>query len=95
MASGQIIYVPKIIIDEVEDIITEEGITSRTEGLNKLVRYARVGREMDRMKRFDFSHKPLNTPFNNESIIPIPYNLDKKPFKRQKGGITEWQPPKM
>lgn len=70
---GRMQYVPVIILDEVDDIKREDDLESGTEAYRQLVKYARVGRELNRIKNLDWSKKvPLPDVFNN---------------KRKKGGL--------
>jgi len=54
-------YVPPVVIDEIDDLRREDGdIIFGSEAFRKLVSYARVGREVNRLKRLDWSkYKPL------------------------------------
>jgi len=57
---GKVGYLPFSLIDEVEDIKQEEGLKgfgSSSVAMNKLVKYAEVGREARRIMRLDFSHR--------------------------------------
>lgn len=52
---GRMSYIPPIIIDEMEDIRRENGIGKQAEALKEMVRYARVGREMERIIKLDWN----------------------------------------
>jgi len=54
---GTMKYVPVVVIEEVGDIMREDDIIQSSEAFRKLVKYARVGREVNRMWRLDFSRK--------------------------------------
>lgn len=59
---GRIVYVPPIIIDEVDDIIREDELTTRADGFKELTKYARVGREANRLMKLDFTKKIRQKP---------------------------------
>jgi hypothetical protein len=52
---GRMIYVPKNVLVEAEKIMQSKKI-KRVDALNDLVKYARVGREAERIYKFDFKH---------------------------------------
>ena len=54
---GRMKYVPAIFIDELEDLKQEQDIRSGSEACRKLAKYARVGREVERIKNLDFRRK--------------------------------------
>jgi len=56
---GRNMYVPSIVIDEIEDIKIEEDIGAGAEAFRKLAKHARIGRELDRIRKLDFRHRPL------------------------------------
>ena len=58
------LYVPPIIIEEVRDLQREQKIENRAEAFRKVVKYARAGRELERIMRFDFRWRP--TPINED-----------------------------
>lgn len=62
---GRMMYVPPVIIDEIDDIKREDGIQIGAEAQRKLVKYARVGREVNRLRRLDFSRKVHLPPVRN------------------------------
>jgi len=47
---GKNMWMPPVLIDEIKDIQKEEGLDIKTEAMRKLVKYARVGREVKNMK---------------------------------------------
>lgn len=51
--SGRMIYVPNILIEEVEDLRAEHNLNRRTDAMYKLADYARVGREAERLATFN------------------------------------------
>ena len=63
---GRMVYVPSIVIDEIEDIKQEEDIIIGSEAFRKLVKHARIGREVDRLRRLDFRKKPLIDSFKKK-----------------------------
>ena len=54
---GDNIYVPVIVIEEIEDIMKQEDITVKSVAAKKMADYSRMGREIDRMMKFDFGFK--------------------------------------
>ena len=63
---GRMVYVPAIVIDEIEDIKQEEEIVVGSEAFRKLVKHARIGREVDRLSRLDFRSKPIIDSFRKK-----------------------------
>jgi len=53
--TGKHRWCPAPVIDELEDIKREDGIPKDNDAFNKMVKYARVGRETKRLITFDFS----------------------------------------
>lgn len=69
---GRMVYVPSIVIEEVEDIKREDDIFQGVEAMRRLVKYARVGREVNRMRNLDWSRKVklpdiVETNLNNKN----------------------------
>lgn len=52
---GRMKYVPSIIIEEVQDIKREDDIEKDVEAMLKLCKYARVGREVNRLRKLNWS----------------------------------------
>lgn len=73
-------YLPGIIIDEAEDLRKEHGIISKSEAFKKLSDYARVGRELERMIKFDFSWKPTPRDIDEGKKKKILGLFDRRPF---------------
>jgi len=69
---GRKIYVPPLVLVEVEDIMREDEVNKRADAFNKFVEYARVGREIKRIAALDFS-KAIPLP-------PIPKKNKKRGF---------------
>ena len=63
--SGKQKYLPKIVISELEDMRKEYNLENDGEALRKMVEFTRVGREVERIVKFDFRFKPLNIPISN------------------------------
>ena len=82
---GRMIYVPPVIIDEVQDIQREDDIESRPEAFRHLVKYARVGREIKRVAKLDFSKSIKRPPVESYPNVlkPIPFDAPVKPKKRK------------
>ena len=75
---GKKLYVPPVLIDEIEDIKREESLVGNSEAMRKVVEHARVGREVERIVKLDF-----------KGAIPrIPMNLypSRRP-KKKRGGL--------
>ena len=58
MSKSLVIRVPRIVIEEIENIKAEEEVQSNQEAFNKLVKYSQVGREARRIARLDFRWRP-------------------------------------
>lgn len=52
-------WTPAVVLDEVSDIRQVDGIDSHAEAMRKMVKYARVGREVNQMARL---RPPLPRP---------------------------------
>lgn len=73
------LYIPAAVHVEIEDIKREENITKNSKALNKLVSYARVGREVNRLSQFNPSiwGKKVRLPsIESLGLEPIRMNLD-------------------
>lgn len=72
MIKGKMIYIPAILLDEILDLMREEDIESRAEACLKLTKYARVGREINRIRRLDWSKKkqPDETLSFESNLVP-------------------------
>lgn len=58
-------YLPSIVINELDDIKLEHNIKADSIAMGKMVKYTRVGRELERIKNLNFfGHKP--TKLNNK-----------------------------
>jgi len=68
---GKMLYVPPVVIDEVEDIIREDKVNSRADAFKELTKYCRVGREVNRLRVLDFSKRNILPPVES-------YNRKKK-----------------
>lgn len=44
---GQKIYVPPVVIEELENIMDEHDLTIKSEGFRKMVKYAQLGRKVE------------------------------------------------
>jgi len=65
MAKGRMIYVPKIMLNEIDDLKTEHKIKENKLAITKIVEYTRVGRQLERMMTLNFKYKPTT---NNRRI---------------------------
>ena len=50
-------YLPRSVVDEINDIKREDNIFAQAEAMKKMVKYSQVGREAKRIIRFDWSKK--------------------------------------
>jgi len=51
---GKMMYVPSIVIEQLEDLKQEEKILSRPEAFRSMAKYSEVGREIKRVMRNPF-----------------------------------------
>jgi hypothetical protein len=54
---GRNTYIPKSVLDETEDIKLELNINKQSKAFEKLVSYAKVGREAERILTFNWRKK--------------------------------------
>lgn len=47
-------YVPPAVLTELDDIMRENSVPSKADAFKELTKYARVGREAERMMKLDF-----------------------------------------
>lgn len=52
--NGSMVYVPQIVITELGKLMQEDKIPKRAKAFEQLVKYAKVGKEMDRIRKFKF-----------------------------------------
>lgn len=57
---GRVRYVPPEVVNEIEDIKCEDKCNKDVRAFVKMVEYCRVGREVDRIAKFNFTHKPTS-----------------------------------
>jgi len=63
----RVIYAPKVLVLEIEDIMREKKLKDEGVAKRHLVQYARVGREAERLWTLDFSgYKPLPPVFEKK-----------------------------
>jgi len=62
LKKGKVRYIPPSVWDEVEDIKREENLVFNSEALRSLVKHARIGREMERIAKFDWSKSQFRLP---------------------------------
>ena len=70
---GRVMYIPPVVLDEVEDIRREDELDKNSEAFRKLIKYARVGRETKRLANLKFGKSVPRPP------------VDNYPFGRSKG----------
>lgn len=57
---GKMQYIPPVILTELDDIMRENRLENKSQAFKEMAKYTRVGRELERMKRLDFTRaKPL------------------------------------
>ncbi len=71
---GRVLYVPPVVLTELDDIIREDRLPSKADAFKEMTRYTRVGREVKRMAALDFS-KSVKLP-----------NIDQFYRKKRRGG---------
>ena len=59
---GRMKYVPAYVIEEIEQIKRETRVTKDNIAMFKMVEGSRVARELERIKRLDFTMPPLLMP---------------------------------
>ena len=62
--NGRHAWLPSIIIGEIENLQAEEEIQDFSSACKELTKYARIGREVNRMMKFDFKNM---LPFNKKT----------------------------
>lgn len=62
---GMKLYVPPIVIDEVEDIMREDAVGNRADAFKLLTKYGRAGRDLYRAAKLDFTKKRELPPIND------------------------------
>lgn len=55
-------YVPAVVLIELEDLKVENNIKEDSVALRELAKYARAGREMERIMKFRFGRLPTQYP---------------------------------
>ena len=55
---GRMKYVPAVIITEIDDLKFEHNIKTDSVAMHKMAEYTRVGREIERIMKMDFRHRP-------------------------------------
>jgi hypothetical protein len=51
---GRHAWLPSVVVGEIEDLQKDEGIPVFAEACQEFAKYARIGREVDRMMKFNF-----------------------------------------
>lgn len=64
MKKGRHAWLPSIIVGELEDLQHEEQIPNFSNACKELTKYARIGREVNRMMNFDFKNM---SPFKKKN----------------------------
>lgn len=67
---GKMGWLPKYLIDEAEQVMREDGINKRSYALEKVVKYAQVGREVNRLRQLGYDwtkkEKPVQVSKKNK-----------------------------
>jgi len=58
---GRMKYLPSMVMEEIEQIKRENRIFKDNYAMIEMVKYARVGRELERIKNFNFAKPPLRS----------------------------------
>lgn len=56
---GKRMYVPKNVVDELEQIKKKENLNKNVQAFNKILEHTRVGKEMEHMAGFWFGKKKV------------------------------------
>jgi len=59
---GRMGYLPAFVLEELNEIKQEKKLIKNNIAFYEMVRFARVGRELDRLRKLDFSKPMLNMP---------------------------------
>jgi hypothetical protein len=54
---GRVKYIPLSLLDELEDLKMEKRLRRDVEAFEEIANYSQVGREAERLAKFDFHHK--------------------------------------
>lgn len=69
--AGKMKYLPKVVIDEIDDLKLEHNLQQDHVAMEKMVDYTRVGRELERMMKLNFTHKPTRGRRKKKSYFDI------------------------
>jgi len=61
---GKIMYVPPVVLTELNDIMRENKVPNKADAFKEMTKYARVGRETERLMRLDFRKAGKLPPIN-------------------------------
>lgn len=70
---GERVYVPPVIIEELENIMTEHELTIKAEGFRKMAKYSQIGRKVQ-----------ANRPVMDLNKIELPIGTHTKKSKDMK-----------
>ena len=85
MIKGKLTYVPPALVYEVEMIKRQKAIQKNAEAMKMLVKYARVGQEVERLSNFNwFGPRPVAPPISSFA----PAGRPKKPNILMKRGYA-------
>lgn len=65
---GKRLYLPAMVVKEMEDIKEEDNIEQTCIAFRELVKYARVGREINRWMKLDMRRKPLKYDLEKDDL---------------------------
>jgi len=72
-------YIPPVVIDEIQDLKREDDIEANVEAFKKMVKYTRVGREVQRLAKFDFRKSLPRVPVDEFNKVTTMPNIPKPP----------------
>lgn len=58
MTRGKMKYIPACLVEELHDIKSERRINRDAEAFEKIAQYSQVGREAERLAKFNFKWRP-------------------------------------
>ena len=68
---GLVGWMPKALVSEADDIMREKNLPKRADAIQKLVQYAQVGRELERLSNFnnDWSKKRPPKKYTKKDLM--------------------------
>jgi hypothetical protein len=62
---GRTGWLPSMVLDELDDIKREEQLDNKGDAFKFMTKYCRMGREINRIRRFDFTGKAPQVDIDN------------------------------